>query len=213
LSVGLYENINLISFKNLGSSFKEKGFSYYELGDKISGARTIKGLETVLGHLRWVNPEYGPDFFVGVAAGMVFNSATNNDIEGILGLFRKIPRKYQAYLYKGLGIGLNDSLLNEPVRARKLFESYKPEVAGQYKNDFYKGIGEGIIINAPEICDVKLALNFINQEGEPEYLAHFYEGIGKGLATISNPRWNAFILNSIEEKYHQFVVAGLDEDA
>jgi len=140
--LGLYANINLVSFKNFGEPLKEKGYSYYELGTLVSGERSVKGLEVVLGHLRWINPKHAPDFFMGVGAGMGFlNKPVTAGVSRISALFSKIPPAYQVYLYRGLGRELPDpSLLTMKVFA----EINTLIIDNKYKQSFYEGVGEGL---------------------------------------------------------------------
>jgi len=151
--LGLYANIGLISFRDFASPLKEKGYSYYELGTCVSGGRTLRGLEAVLGHLRWINPQYAPDFFRGVGSGVCFLSKTvNRDIRNILNLFHKIPLEYQAYLYQGWGRGLgpNELFLNNPTATTKTFADIDAAIDNKYKQSFYVGVGEGLADIAEE---------------------------------------------------------------
>jgi len=152
--LGLSANINLISFKNFGSPLKEKGYSYYELGDKISGGRTIKGLDSVLSHLHWINPQYAPDFFLGVGEGIgfhIFKKVANEGTPSIIKLFHKIPLEYQIHLYKGLGIGLSHSLLTDATCTMQLIDKINVNIIdNEYRRSFDEGIREGLSLNASQ---------------------------------------------------------------
>jgi len=166
--LGLYANINLISFKHFTQPSKEKGYSYYELGALVSGERSVKGMDAVLGHLRWINPQYAPDFFMGVGSGMAFfDKAVNEDTNKIINLFHKISPKYQVYFYKGWGTGLANSLLldNLTVALKRFKEIDVNIIEEKYKQNFYEGVGKGLI----EVVEKKRT-QFILTTIDKEYL-------------------------------------------
>jgi len=170
--LGLYANINLISFRNFGGPLKEKGYSsYYELGCMISEPRTIKGVEVVLGHLRWINPQYAPDFFMGIGTGMGYlNKTVTYGVAEILALFSKIPQKYQIYLYQGWGRGLgpNELFLNNPTATTKTFAQINVAIDDKYKQSFYRGIGEGLgLVDIDEQKRSAFILNTIDKKYWP----------------------------------------------
>lgn len=208
LLAGLEANIKLISFKDFGSLRRQAGFSYYELGDRISGGRTIQGIKAVLGHIRWVNPRYGPDFLSGIAAGMAFNRAINEDIEGILSVFGKFRLEYQSYLYKGWGIGLNDIFFEDYAAGMKRLEIISFRIEDKYKKYLYAGLGQGIMANFVEARDAEPILLLISRKIDPFYLEDFYTGVNKGLLNFDEKERESFIARYIDGEYRHFLSRG-----
>ena len=206
LLAGLQANIKLISFKNFGAPLRGQAFSYYELGDRISGGRTIEGIKAVLGHLRWINPNYGPDFLSGIAAGMAFNGAINEDIKGILSVFGKFAPGYQNYLYKGWGIGLNDIFWEDQSAGIKRLEIISARIEDKYKKYLYAGLGEGIMTNFVNAPDVEPVLLLISREIEPFYLKDFYAGVARGLLNFKEKERQRFIASYIADEYRHFLI-------
>lgn len=205
LLAGLGANIKLISFKDFGSLRRQAGFSYYELGDRISGGRTIQGIKAVLVHLRRVNPGYGPDFLSGIAAGMAFNRAINKDVEGILSVFSGFRPEYQSYLYKGWGIGLNDIFLEDQAAGMKRLEIISSRIEDKYKKYLYSGLGQGIMTNFVEAYDAESVLLLISREIEPSYLKDFYAGVSKGLLNFDQKEREGLIASCIAAEYRHFL--------
>ena len=205
LLAGLRANIKLISFKDFGFLTRQEGFSYYELGDRISGGRTIKGIKAVLGHMRRVNPGYGPDFLSGIAMGMAFNPAVNGDIDGILSVFDSFGPEYQDYLYKGWGIGLNDTFFRNRVIGARRLEIISSRIEDSYKKYLYSGLGEGIMTNFVEAYDAQMVLLLISRKIEPSYLEDFYSGVNKGLLDFKNKEREDFIARYVAAEYRYFL--------
>ena len=205
LLAGLQANIKLISFKNFGAPLQQPGFSYYELGDRISGGRTIKGIRAVLGHMRWINPRYGPDFLTGIAAGMAFNRAINEDTEGILSVFGKFGPEYQNYLYKGWGIGLNDIFLNDRAVGIKRLEAISAITGDKYNKYLYAGLGEGIMTNFVAASDVEPVLLLISRKIEPFYLKDLYSGVVRGLLNFDRKKRESLIASCVAAEYRHFL--------
>lgn len=205
LLAGLQANIKLISFKNFGAPLHQQGFSYYELGDKISGGRTIKGIHAVLDHMRWVNPRYGPDFLSGIAAGMAFNEAINEDFQGILSVFNRFKREYQGYLYKGWGIGLNDTFFNDKTAGIKRLEAVSAIIGDEYKKYVYSGLGEGIIASCADASNVNSLLLFISQNIKPLYLSDLYAGVEAGLLNLGEQARARVIACCVPAGYRHFL--------
>lgn len=205
LLAGLQANIRLISFKNFGAPLRQPGFSYYELGDKISGGRTIKGIHAVLGHMRRVNPRYGPDFLSGIAAGMAFNETINEDFQGIMSVFNRFKREYQGYLYKGWGIGLNDIFFNDKAIGIKRLEGVSAIIADEYRKYLYSGLGEGVIVSCANVSCVNSLLLFISKNIDPFYLNDLYMGVEAGLLNFEERFRARVIASCVSEEYRHFI--------
>ena len=205
LLAGLQANIRLISFKNFGVPLQQPGFSYYELGDRISGGRTIEGIRAVIGHIRRVNPRHGPDFLSGIAAGMAFNRAINEDIEGILSVFGKFRPEYQSYLYKGWGIGLNNIFFEDPASGAKRLEAVSSGIEDKYKKYLYAGLGEGLMINFVAASDVEPILLLISRKIEPFYLRDLYSGVARGLLNFDQKKRESIIKSCVAAEYRHFL--------
>src|SRR3989338_7339517 len=205
LLAGVEANIRLISFKNFGAPLQQQGFSYYELGDRISGGRAIKGIRAVLGHMRWVNPRYGPDFLAGIAAGMAFNRAINEDIDGILSVFGQFGPEYQNHLYKGWGIGLNDIFFEYQAVGIKRLEIISSRIEDKYKKYLYAGLGEGLMTNFVEAGDVEPILLLISRKIEPFHLKDLYSGAARGLLNFDRKERESLIGSCVSAEYRHFL--------
>ncbi len=205
LLFGLSANIKLISFKDFGFLARRAGFSYYELGDRISGGRTIEGIKAVIGHIRRVNPRHGPDFLSGIAAGMAFNRAINEDIEGILSVFGKFRPEYQGYLYKGWGIGLNNIFFEDSASGAKRLEAVSSGIEDKYKKYLYSGLGEGLMINFAAAGDVGPIVLLISRKIEPFYLRDLYSGVARGLLSFNQKERESLIKSCVAAEYRHFL--------
>ncbi len=191
---GFWANISLISFKNFGQPLREKGYSYFDLGDRLPLGLSKEGLQSLVGNLKWVNPKYGPEFLKGISAGMAFNESVNQDIPGTLELFTKIPQEYQVSLYEGWGVGLNDIVLSNPAVGIEIVYQVDKLIADKYKKYFHYELGRGIITHAESINGLENLIIRMAGIISPPGRKYFYEGVIQGLSEVEDAGREGLIL-------------------
>jgi len=202
LGLGLIGNLSLISLRDFGRFFKDKGYSYNIIGDKI-GLRVTHKLREYIQPFERLEPDLKLQFYEGLGAGIAWRLRDGTPGQVIAVFEKEINPKYWPSLYRGWGSAYSPRYQEEFERALVIANS----IYSEYKPYFYEGFGRDNYFS-----DMKKAISVINKI-ERSYRPYCYIGLGYsiGFRFKGDRERQLSLINSIDKEYQKFVYEGLSK--
>ena len=183
IAAGLYSNLRLIRFDEIGKGFILKGYHYDELLPRYIKNRGDK-FERINHLIGRMDKEYIPEYYelIGIDFGKIFRG---NISEGVKAIDRAKP-EYRKYLYSGIGRASVMLFKDDLSRCSEFIE----KIPEPYRAFCYQGLAYEALMQFHRYSsldnglssewDISVVLALINMVDD-RYKPACYFGLGRGL--------------------------------
>jgi hypothetical protein len=205
LGLGLIGNFSIVSLKDFGRFFSDKGYSYNIIGDKI-GLRITNNLKEYIGPFEKIEPGLRRQFYEGLGAGIAWR-LKDESIDKVMRIFEtEINPEYLPDLYRGWGTLFFPLYPEEYKRALYIGGG----IPFEYRPPFYEGFGR----NMDFAEDINGAVDFIrNIDRRIDKIYHpaFYVGVGYsiGFEFKTDPDKMNSLINAMDKRYYRVINQGI----
>lgn len=203
IALGIAGNLDLISARNFGRFFSDKGYSYRIIGDKI-GLRVKDNLKEYISPFNRLEEGLRRQFYEGLGAGIAWRLRAEEPEETAKIIEDEIPLEYHPACYRGWGILFAPEDADDFVKA--LYTAGK--ITPRYQNSFYEGFGRNINF----FDNMEETFNYMSRI-DAVYRKYCYSGLGYniGFRFKEYPQKKEELMAMISGEYREFVYSGILE--
>ncbi len=201
LALGISGNLGLVSARNFGRFFSDKGYSYRIIGDKI-GLRVKDNLGKYILPFNRLEDELRQQFYEGLGSGIAWRLRNDNAREIIGVIENEIPSEYWPACYRGWGMLFAPEDQQDFQNAINTAERIKEG----YRKFFYEGWGRNMLFAG----EMDRARDYLERIA-PDYRESCYWGIGyeMGFRFKNDAAMRLDLMNQMEARYRNTAESGI----
>lgn len=201
--LGIAGNLGLISARNFGRFFSDKGYSYRIIGDKI-GLRVKDNIKAYISPFNSLEEGLRRQFYEGLGAGIAWRLRAEEPEEAVKIIENEISPEYHSSCYRGWGVLFAPEDAADFVKA--LYTAGK--ITPRYRNSFYEGFGRNINF----FDNMEETFNYMSRI-DAIYRKYCYSGLGYniGFRFKKYPQKRQELMAMISGEYREFVYSGILE--